>query len=225
MMAWFSRNSPSGRFRNETIAQPLAVMSRIIIYILIVGITFSSCKTENEKLIGHWHEYTTQSNSSEFKRCLIITDSTLAVDKFTMGGIVAISDYENENFWTSTFYPDDLIAKRQVKKNEVIFGDSIIWKKQKDNLETFLSDFSVGLELRVIPFETHDTEFETIQPKRISNFIYVGLVKNELLHKSNEVIEGQYYIQLNNRITTTDDVLDFIACDHCDYDIIDIYSC
>ena len=27
MMAWYSRNSPRGRFHNETIAQPLAVIS------------------------------------------------------------------------------------------------------------------------------------------------------------------------------------------------------
>jgi len=31
MMAWFSRNSPRGRFRNETIAQPLAIISMRII--------------------------------------------------------------------------------------------------------------------------------------------------------------------------------------------------
>jgi len=28
MMAWFSRNSPRGRFHNETIAQPLGLISK-----------------------------------------------------------------------------------------------------------------------------------------------------------------------------------------------------
>jgi len=198
-------------------------MSKIIFYILIIGFIFSSCKTENEKLIGHWHEYTPQSNKSEFKQCFIVTDSTFAVNKLTMGGVTKKSDYEDGNFWISTYYPEDLIAKREVKKNEVIFGDSIVWKRQEDNLKTFISDFSAGIKLNIIPFETNDTEFETIKPNRISNFIYVGLAKNQFLNKSSNIIEGEYYLQLNDRITTIDEVLNFIACNHCEFDIIDIY--
>ncbi len=198
-------------------------MTKSIIYILTIGIILSSCKTENEKLLGHWHEYNAQSNSSEFKHCFIMTDSTFAVDKYTMGGVMKKSDYEDESFWISTYYPEDLIAMREVKKNEVIFGDSIVWKKQKDNLKTFISDFSAGIKLNIIPFETNDSKFEIIKPERISNFIYVGLVKKEFLNKSNEIIEGQYYLQLNDRITTFDEILNFISCNHCEYDIIDIF--
>jgi len=140
-----------------------------------------------------------------------------------MGGTFDKSDFEDEYFWSETFYPRDLITKRIVKKNEVVFGDSIIWRRQKENLETFLSDFSAGVKLNIIPFETNDTEFEIRKPQGFPHYIYIGLVKSEYLNKSNKINKGQYNLQLNDRIANIDDLRSFIFCYHCDYDKLEFF--
>lgn len=197
--------------------------TKIISRILVIGIILSSCSTENKKLVGHWHEYNLQSNELGFNHCFILTDSTFAVDKYTTGGVIKKNDYENEYFWTSTFYSEELITKKVVKKNKVIFGDTIVWKKQKDNLKTFISDFSAGIKLNIIPFETNEIIFEKTKPERINIFIYIGMVKSKFLNNSKKIEQGQFYLQLNDTITTIDKLVNFILCNHCGYDMIDIY--
>lgn len=185
--------------------------------IIFLNFALISCQSEQEKLIGHWHEFMVDSSNKEFNHCFIITDSTIAVDKFTFGGIDKFSDYENANFWVSTLYPEDLIKKRVIKKDKVIFGDTLIWKRQQDNLETFIADFSANLWVDIYPFESKTPKFDfNINDKPIGAFIYVGKLKSSAINMFEKYSSYQYYIQLNDRIGSPNGIIPFLLCNHCE---------
>ena len=189
-------------------------MYKAIFYILIFGIIFSSCKNENEKLIGHWHEF--NIGESEFLNCFIITDSTFSEDKYSIGGtnrLTDIEDYKSPLDWV--FYPDKLKSKIKFKKNEIQFGDSIIWKRQKNDLKTFISDFSAGLKLDVKPYETDSITFDLQREYEKTIYLYIGKVK-ESFTGIRGVENDRYYVQLNDKISTSDNIFQFVMCYDCD---------
>ena len=190
-------------------------MYKAIFYILIFGIIFSSCKNENEKLIGHWHEF--NIGESEFLNCFIITDSTFSEDKYSIGGTNRLTDIENyESPLDWVFYPDRLKSNIKFKKNEIIFGDSIIWRKQKNNEETFISDFSAGLKIDLKPKVSNVSEFLIIENDSIPYIkLYIGKVKDRFLNESKGIFRNEYYMQINDKITNKEtDLLNYVLSVH-----------
>ena len=198
-------------------------MIKKIFFILIFGLISSSCNDNNE-LIGHWHEYTI--GESEFNNCYIITDSTFAIDQFTMGSSFKKSELENPEIWTLTPYTEELILSRKVKENKILFGDSLVWKRQENNLETFISDFSAGYKLKVNPFSSSKETFDLIEPidGKTNIHLVIGSVKEKFINESNGIIRGQYYFQINDIITDKEeDLLDYVLCTHCDNRKINVF--
>ncbi len=188
------------------------------IQIIIILLTLISCQSKQEKLIGHWHEFKT--NDSEYLNCYKITDSTIGINSLSNGGYDDYrrgSDIEqskilslaNDNYnWTSDY---------KISGNKLILNDSIFWIKQTDKKKSFLSDFSAGLLLEIKPFESDKSEFD-FKPNdsTIGNYIFVGKLKNSILNKYKKYDKEKYYIQLNDKIGQTKDIIPFLLCNHCD---------
>ena len=186
--------------------------------ITIMLLTLISCQSKQEKLIGHWHEFKT--NDSEYLNCYQITDSTIGINSLSNGGYDDYkrgSDIEqseilslaNDNYiWTSDF---------KINEDKLILNDSIFWIKQTDKKKSFLSDFSAGLLLEINPFESRKPKFD-FKPNdsTIVNFIFVGKLKNNVLNKYKKYDREKYYIQLNDKIAQTKDIIPFLSCHHCD---------
>ncbi|WP_460219340.1 hypothetical protein [Psychroserpens sp. MEBiC05023] len=188
------------------------------IRILIILFSFLSCQNKQEKLIGHWHEF--KSNESEYLNCYHITDSTIGINPLTNGGYddyrrgsdidqSEILSLANDNYnWTSDF---------KINGNKLIVNDSTFWIKQTDNEQSFLSDFSVGLLVDINPKETDKAEFDfTPNDSIIKSYIFIGTLKNSVWNKNQKFNKEKYYIQLNDKIAQTEDIIPFLLCYHCE---------
>ena len=195
------------------------------IQILILLLPLISCQSKQEKLIGHWHEFKT--NDSEYLNCYQITDSTIGINPRSNGGyrdfirgydieqseIISIA---NENYnWTSDF---------EIRGKKLILNDSIFWIKQTDQRKSFLSDFSAGLLVQINPFESDNSEFDlTPNDSTRGSYIFVGKLKSKILDKHKKYNREKYYIQLNDKIGQTKDIIRFFDCPHCDWTKIVVF--
>jgi len=194
----------------------LGVMNKNSLLILIIYLFLLSCQSKSEKLYGHWHEYS--ENNNDYNHCFIITDSTFSYDENTMGAIDKLTDLEHFGSpleWVN--YPQKLLTNMKIRKNEIIFGDSLIWKRQKNDLKTYISDFSVGLKLLIEPFETNIKTFDLAKTYVNSFFIYIGKVKKAYINELENINDNNFYIQLNDEISQLDRIFPFLLCNHCDF--------
>ena len=187
-------------------------MKNIVLFLIFL--LFASCANKEKQLVGHWHEF--EKGNPDFINCHKITDSTYFLNAYTYGsgepfkrGIemkkteIAIGgDY----FFTSDFTFD---------KNQLIVNDSIYWIKQEDNLKTFIDDFSAGLLVNIHPFETNLTKFDYNKSRKpLEILIYIGTIKKSILNQSNAYSSKKHYIQLNDMISSINDIRSFVipAC-------------
>jgi len=182
---------------------------------LILTLFLYSC---NEKSIeGHWHEYV--NNNIDYSRCIIVKDSTYYIDKFTLGYLYEIPYLNNSELLKHVFRLDTaIVSNPKFQSKKIIFNDSIYWKRKKDNTETFLSDFSAGMKLKVAPYISNFEPSDTLNDNflGLTNFIYAGKSKKEFTN--NFIDSTSNYIQLNDQIKSNfNDVINFIACNHCDF--------
>lgn len=175
-----------------------------------------SCQSKEEQLIGHWHEF--EKGNPNFLSCHKITDSTYSLDSETYGGSYVIKRgvdiKKNEIVINSNyFYSSDF----SISNNKLTVNDSIYWIKQEDNEQTFISDFSSGLLVNIVPFETNATEFEYKKNrKHLEIIIYIGKLKKSILSSYKEYNSKEYYIQLNDKISySTNDIRNFLITE-CD---------
>ncbi len=160
-------------------------------------------------LRGHWHEFSIGNN--ELNHCYIISDSTVNTNKYTLGGIYKIKNANLSEVAKPMYYKGEDLYETIYTKDTIQFNDSIIWVKQKNDIETFVCDFSAGLKLNIAPFETNSINFD-LEEKDINMVLYVGKVKKHFLEES----ESVYSIQLNDKLAPIDKVLEFLLCIHCD---------
>ncbi len=185
-------------------------MKKTLFLIFILTI---SCTNKRELLNGHWHQFT--PNNKEFTNCYNFTDSTFASDKETIGGnnFIELGEYNTLKkaiFYSTALngYELDSTLRIQLQRNKIIINDTIIWKKPENNIETFLSEFSSGLQVKINPIKTTDTLFDYTIDNSFEIKIYIGKKKNSSSSK--------YYIQLNDKLATIDRVRNFVFCRHCD---------
>ncbi|VXB56821.1 hypothetical protein FLAVO9AF_200019 [Flavobacterium sp. 9AF] len=191
------------------------------IFLFLIFLLFASCANKEKQLVGHWHEY--QIGNPDFVCCHNITDSTYTI---TMNVFDFITDsilkrgidipknevftpqkkgafgYDINDFFTSDF---------SVKENKVFIEDSIYWVKQKEDNATFISHFSMGLLINIHPFETNETKFD-YNLNKISNltFIHIGKLKNTPLSLTKKYNPKNYYLQLNDKISSISDIREFV---------------
>ena len=187
-------------------------------HILIIFLALISCQSKQEKLIGHWHEFKT--NDSEYLNCYQINDSTIGFNKLSNGGYQDYkrgSDIGHTEIFSLTSDSYNYTSDFKINGNKLILSDSIFWIKQTEPKNIFLSDFSAGLLLDIIPFESNKTEFD-FKPNdnTIGNYIFVGKLKNRVLNKHNKFNGENYYIQLNDKIGKIEDIIPFLHCNHCE---------
>lgn len=181
-------------------------------FLFLLTISLFSCQSKEEQLIGHWHEY--EVGNPDYMNCHKITDSTYSIDLESCGfsakrGIEIQKDeiaIDGNYFFTNDF---------SINNNKLIVNDSIYWIKQKDNEQTFISDFSAGLLVKIHPFETNTTEFDYDYDYEDYNHgyeihIYIGKLKKDTLNSYKENNIREYCIQLNERISNLKDIRSFL---------------
>lgn len=185
-------------------------------FILVIVISLLSCQSKEEQLIGHWHEY--QKGNPDFLSCHKITDSTYSLDSETYGGSYVIKrgvDIKKNEIAINGnyFYSSDF----SISNNKIIVNDSIYWIKQEDNKQTFISDFSSGLLVNIVPFETKLTKFDYKKnTEHLEILIYIGKLKKSMLSSFEEYNSKEYYVQLNDKISySTNDIRSFLITE-CD---------
>lgn len=184
-------------------------MRKLLLYIFLITLIIG-CNNK-KKYLGHWHEFT--NNNSDFGECIIITDTTFSIDKFTLGG--NFDSYKDFNEILLMNYSDSLIyQKHKIKKDFIFINDSIKWVKQKENTLTFLNDFSAGLKIKIKPFINEYSIKDTVDMSKPKSHIYIGKPKD---FARKNIIENQFNIQLNDKVNNNEDsLLRFLFCSHCD---------
>lgn len=184
--------------------------------LFLLSISLFSCQSKEEQLIGHWHEF--EKGNPDFLSCHKITDSTYSLDSETYGGSYVIKRgvdiKKNEIVINSNyFYSSDF----SISTNKLTVNDSIYWIKQEDNEQTFISDFSSGLSVNIVPFETNVTKFDYKKNrKHLEILIYIGKLKKTVLNSNKEYNSKEHYIQLNEIITNSiNDIRSFLITE-CD---------
>ena len=174
-------------------------MVRLLGLILLI-ITLIECSTKTQELRGHWHE----SFNGQTIHCYHITDTLVSLDEFTFGyskrvenGDIFQSMVPNSSF--------DQLAEKDVQENHFTIWDTITWTKMPNDMETFLDDISLGLLVRVEPPELLDSQFE-LPHDTLSFRIYIGQ------RKSRETQDNEYYIELDEEISSLDKVFNFMCC-------------
>ena len=187
-------------------------------HLITIFLALISCQSEQDKLIGHWHEF--KINNSEYLNCYQITDKTIKINSLSNGSNQEyrrgfdihqsdILSLANNNYITTSDF--------KFSRNKLILNDSIFWTKQTDKTKSFLSDFSAGLLLEINPFESENSEFDFKKDDSIiENYIFVGKLKNNILKKHKKYNGEKYYIQLNDKIAKAEDISPFLLCSHCD---------
>ena len=177
-------------------------------FLFLLTISLFSCQSKEEQLIGHWHEY--EVGNPDYISCHKITDSTYSIDLESCGfsakrGIEIQKDeiaIDGNYFFTNDF---------SINNNKLIVNDSIYWIKQKDNEQTFISDFSAGLLVNIHPFETNTTEFDyKKKTKHLEILIYIGTLKKSTLTSYKEYSSNKHYVQLNEKISNVNDIKSFL---------------
>jgi hypothetical protein len=155
--------------------------------------------------MGHWHEI----KDEETIHCYEISDTLVSVDKITFGYSNKVND--NDIYQTmvenSSF---ELLKTREVKNDQIVIGDSILWIKAKNDSEAFISDLSVGLLLQVRSPELVESGFE-LPYNTLGTKIYVGQLKDK---PHDRILGNQYYIQINDVIASINDLENFFNNHH-----------
>jgi hypothetical protein len=178
-----------------------------------------SCQSEQEKLIGHWHEYKI-NNPENILNCYRISDSLFTVNSMSYNELdgyrrgIDIKKTEIASwaigYWNTT-------SKYLINEDKLIFTDTIHWKKETDKKQFFLEEFSVGLLVNINPPESSNLKFDYYPNEELmTSYLYIGKVKSYLLNDYDLFNKDQYYIQLNDKIGFTDDIASFLICYHCD---------
>lgn len=187
-----------------------------IFYLILFLLTVACNKHKN--INGHWHEY--NKNKSNFLHCYKVTDSLIAIDNQSYGICYANEkcDLKLESGKIITFSNKTPFNINYKKINtKIILNDSIYWIKQTNNTKMFISDFSASLFVNVIPKETKkfDLEISNIECQLV--FIYIGIPKSDYLKNNPTIIKNKHYLQLNDKITNTKSIKDFLSCCNCNY--------
>lgn len=185
-------------------------MDGVKAFLATVAISLFSCQSKEEQLVGHWHEF--EKGNPDFLSCHKITDSTYSLDSETYGGSYVIKRgvdiKENEIAINGNyFYSSDF----SISNNKLIVNDSIYWIKQEDNEQTFISDFSSGLLVNIVPFETKLTKFDYKKnTKHLEIIIYIGKLKKSTLTSNKKYNSNEHYIQLNEKISYLNNIRDYL---------------
>ena len=186
---------------------------KIIILFLLI-----SCQSEQEKLIGHWHEYKI-NNPENILNCYRISDS-LIIDNalsnndfngYRRGPDIKKSEIMSlaDGYWNTTSefkYVDD----------KLIFNDSIHWKRITDKEQYFIEDFSVGLHINILPVESINGFDLKNNYERPLSYIYIGKIKNGVFEENKHLNKDKFYIQLNDKLSNLEDLGGYTNCGHCD---------
>ena len=158
-----------------------------------------ACSTKAEGPRGHWHE----SFGGQTIHCYHISDTLVSLDKFTFG---YSREVENVDIFQS-MVPNsgfDLLADKDVRENQFTILDTITWTQIPNNLETFLTDLSLGLLVKVEPPELLNSEFE-LPYDTFATRIFIGQLKN------GQTDGEEFSIQLNEVKATANDLFRFLV--------------
>jgi hypothetical protein len=98
----------------------------------------------------------------------------------------------------------DLLADKDVRENQFTILDTITWTQIPNNLETFLTDLSLGLLVKVEPPELLNSEFE-LPYDTFATRIFIGQLKN------GQTDGEEFSIQLNEVKATANDLFRFLV--------------
>ncbi len=98
--------------------------------------------------MGHWHEIL----NGDTIHCYFISDTIVSVDQFTFGYSRKVVNEEIYELMVerSTF---ELLKDYKIKGDRIAIGDSVLWVKMQNDINTFLSDLAIGLLVNVEPPE------------------------------------------------------------------------
>ncbi|MBW6482648.1 MAG: hypothetical protein K0B10_06265 [Vicingaceae bacterium] len=88
---------------------------------------------------------------------------------------------------------------------------------KNDNAHLYFNTNNNELKLKIIPFETDKTTFDLNDSiSSLHNFIYVGKAKDQYL--SEKLSKDEFYIQINDVISSPEAIPEFLDCSHCDFE-------
>ena len=88
---------------------------------------------------------------------------------------------------------------------------------KNDNEHLYFTTNENELTLKIIPFETERTTFDLNDSiSSTYNFIYVGKVKDQYL--TEKLSKDEFYIQINDVISSPEAIPEFLDCSHCDFE-------
>jgi hypothetical protein len=180
-------------------------MKKSFILISILIITFS-CSKKVEPIVGHWHEY--YPNDTEYRNCYKISDSTALQNNYEGYITDLIIDYNsNLKFDYSEWNIKD--------NNRFILQDTIVWIRQKEDLKTYILDFSSGLLVKINPYEINAISFDNLDDNYNDPIFHIGKLKENYLQLKHPNNSSEYQIQLNDRISDIKNLRNFLyeACD------------
>lgn len=173
----------------------LNIMNKLYLVILVV---LSSCSNKPNIHIGHYH----QIEQDGLYHTVNITDSSVFIDEFTIGG-----EYLFKYSYDTLCVGATCIIKNS--DNKVIdFYNPDSWMKVERTKEDFIADLSSSLFLEYIP-DTTEKINENIGSDIFLMPIFIGKPKMVFSHKFNDpnlMSKDGYYIQFGDMIMTKDDI-------------------